>query len=115
MAGIHSGKLGIKITPISQNDPTMGCERPSQMPVGGDLTNMVDVPIMVVEDENGESINIYRHPYFFVPDSVWNFIEEYLYNKDLSGKPLYLDTDPRHIEASNIYENELYKRRSVNG
>ncbi len=113
MAGIHSGTLGINITPISQNDPFMGCERPSQMPVGGDLSKMVDVPIMTVED-NGDEILIYRHPYFFIPQSVWYWWEEYSYYKRVQDHTQFFDRDPRYIDASNIYENELNKRRAQN-
>ncbi len=113
MAGIHSGKLGVKITPVEQNDPFMGCERPSQMPVGGDLSNMIDVPIMRVED-NGVGIFIYRHPYFFIPQSVWYWYEEYSYYQRVQDHTPYYDRDPRYTDAVNIYESELNRWRAQN-
>jgi len=86
----------------------LGCDSPSQMMVEG--TSTIDYPLFE-SDFAGEEILVYRHPYFFIPQSVWNWWEEYSYYKKVQDTTQYYDRDPRYLEAVNIFESELAKRR----
>ena len=66
----------------------------------------VDYPLFKT-DYLGEEIFVYRHPYFFVLDSVWEWLSEYSYYKKVQDTTSYYDRDPRYIDAVRVYENEL--------
>ncbi len=86
----------------------LGCVRPSQRVVEGRRPE--DYPLFKTEYA-GEEILVYRHPYFFIPQSVWEWWDEYSYYKKVPDMTQYYDRDPRYLEAVKIFENELAQRK----
>lgn len=70
---------------------------------------IIDYPLFKT-DYKGEDILVYRHPFFFVTEAVWNWYSEYSYYKDVTDVTPYNVRDPRYIDATRIYESELRKR-----
>ncbi len=107
MAILHSGMIGVIPHPNHcdlLNKMRLGCEKPSQRIAGGS-----DYPILQTEFL-GEEILIYRHPYFFISDSVWAWWDEYSYYQKIQDTTPYHKRDPRYLEACRIYETELARR-----
>ena len=67
---------------------------------------LTDYPLFKADFE-GEEIFVYRHPYFFILDSVWEWWNEYSYYKRVQDNTPYYSRDPRYMDAVRIYENEL--------
>ncbi len=109
MAIVHSGMIGV-VPPVANCDliekERLGCEKPTQRIVGG---VKIDYPILQSEFL-GDEVLIYRHPYFFISDSVWAWFEEYSYYKSVTDTTPYRDRDPRYMQAVRVYENELARR-----
>ncbi len=112
MALVNSGSLGEVRTPEQDSAVSrLGVCSSAQMRVQG--IGLVDYPIFTVEYE-GDELEVYRHPHFFILPSVWAWYHKYSYYKN-SGRvdmTQYEDCDPRYDDAVAIYENELskYKR-----
>ena len=82
----------------------------AQMRVQG--IGLTDYPIFTVDYE-GVVLEIYRHPYFFIRDSVWSWFKKYSFYKSSNRMDMtqYEDADPRYEDAVAIYENELSKHK----
>lgn len=116
MALLHSGLLGVVRTPEQDKSvPYLGVGAPAKKRVQG--IGLVDYPIFTVEYE-GCDIEVYRHPHFFIRQSVWDWYDRYCYYSKPNRMDMtqYEDCDPRYEDAVSIYESELarYKKRFKN-